>query len=158
MAAQIPDIIIVSGEKKDLLTNPLESYWADSGKRKPAFQISDSCQRGYVATWQILQNELVLSSIDDEFYQQRFLLGKKLVKTSLQLLFPQCKGQSVKANWYCGKLRVPVGNMTAYAPHAYDSRFEKEMIISVDKGIIIKVATLDFTKQQLIIDRSEIQR
>ena len=63
------------------------------------------------------------------------------------------KQDGVLANWFSGKLRVPAGNMTQYEHFSYNSRFEKEIIITVDKGQVIKMVTLDYTQQKLIVNK-----
>ncbi len=65
---------------------------------------------------------------------------------------PQAKGRPVKATWFSGKLRVPKGKMTMYEHHGYDSRFEQETIITIDKGRLIKMVTVDFANSVLITD------
>ena len=57
---------------------------------------------------------------------------------------PKAKNKLVKATWFSGKIRIPIGNMTMFEDRGYDSRFEKEQIITINRGEIIKSVTLDF--------------
>jgi len=151
MAAQLPDMILLHSTWMDLYTNPLEDYWQKTGKKRPDFKTTESCKRGYVASWSLEHNELILTSIQGEQYTSSFIMGKKLVETSLKRLFPKLKTGGVLANWFSGKLRIPAGRMTQYEHYNYNSRFEKEIIVTIDKGYVIKMVTLDYTQQKLVV-------
>ncbi|HEY8937617.1 MAG TPA: hypothetical protein VIM65_20465 [Cyclobacteriaceae bacterium] len=152
MSAQVPDKILFSGDEySDLYTNPLELYWITSRKKRPEFSYTNECRRGYVAYWVIKNNQLFLKSIEGEYKKRFVLFGKRLRKYTINTLFPRSKNKLVLASWFSGKLRIPQGNMTMYEDVAYDSRFEKELIITVDKGEILKVVTLDYTQQRLTV-------
>jgi len=69
---------------------------------------------------------------------------------SLDTLVPG--GGSVKAIWFSGKIRVPDGKMMLYEHKGYGSRFEKEIIITIDKGNLKKIVTMDCIKRALILD------
>jgi hypothetical protein len=144
MAAQLPDKIKMDGEWKELFTNPLEQYWMLRGKR-PNFCSSQECARGYIATWEIADKELFLTNLQGEIKKLFPLFGAKTKKADLQEFFSNIfqKITKVKAEWYSGKLRVPLGKMTCFEDHGYDSRFERDMIITVVKGDITRIVTLD---------------
>lgn len=152
MAAQLPDIIWLHSKEMDLYSNPLENYWQKTGKRKPNFKVAENCKRGYVAAWAIENNQLLLTHIHGEHYVTTFFLGNKLVETDVKKLFPKSGNLGVLANWFSGKLRIPAGQMTQYEHYDYNSRFEKEIIITIDKGLVIKMVTLDYTKQRLVVN------
>ncbi len=151
MAAQLPDTIIIEKEKMGLYSNPLEQYWIRTEKRRPLFCVLDSCKRGYVATWEIRDKQLFLKDVDGNFIKKTFLFGSRIVRYSLKMLFSKSGSRKVKATWFSGKLRIPQGNMTAYDHSDYNSRFEREMIVTVDKGNVIKMVTLDYTHHRLIV-------
>ena len=152
MAAQLPDWIIINGEFKDLYSNPLESFWTELGKKRPALFPKEYCTRGYIATWQITDNQLFLVAIDGNYERRSVLFGNKSVPFTLQTLIPRMDGKPIKASWFSGKLRVPDGVMTCYEHHAYDSRFEKEIIITIHRGDLIKMVTLDYTHKTLTLN------
>lgn len=56
------------------------------------------------------------------------------------------------ANWFTGKLRVPQGYRTCYVHHEYDSRFESEMIITLERRKVMKTVIVDFSKQMLLTE------
>lgn len=151
MAAQLPDVIIINGEKMNLYSNPLEEFWISRKKERPAFCTSSICKRGYVATWEITNDQLFLKDIDGNYETQSLLLAKQKLKYSIQVLFSKPSDKGVKAEWYSGKLRIPGGNMTMYEHNNYDSRFEKETIITVEYGVVTKTVTLDYTQQTLTL-------
>lgn len=150
MAAQKADIIVMDGETMDLYTNPLEDYWTRNKKRRPSFYGLDVCRRGYIATWNIRDGQLFLTGIEGDI-ENRSLFSSKAKKCTLKMLFKKPHPDGVKAEWFSGKLRIPRGNMTQYEHSGYDSRFERELIITINKGDVIKVATLDYTQRTLIV-------
>jgi hypothetical protein len=152
MAAQLPDLIMINSEKMDLYSNPLEQYWKGKEAKRPPFYSLDSCKRGYIATWEIHDQQLFLRDVDGSVEKSTFFFGKKSVKCSMRMLFSKASKAAVKADWYSGKLRIPRGNMTLYDHAGYNSRFEKEIIITVDKGNVIKTVTLDYAQQTLVVN------
>jgi len=152
MAAQLPDILILDGDKMDLYSNPLEPYWVSHPKKHPAFLTTEDCMRGYVATWEIVNKLLILRSIEGKVMKRNFLFQKKVVPYSWKMLFPKVKKEGLVASWFTGKIRVPQGNRLFYVHHAYDSRFEREMIITIDRGSVIKTVVLDHKQQKLEVE------
>lgn len=152
MAAQLPDIIFLESREMDLYSNPLEPLWEYSSKRKPDFKVSENCKRGYVAAWTIRDKQLLLTRITGKHYNKTLFFGTRLVDTTLKNIFPKSDDNLIHANWFTGKLRIPAGTMTQYEHHNYNSRFEKEIIITIDKGDVIKMVTLDYTQQKLVVN------
>lgn len=138
MAAQLPDQILLYGEKADLYTNPLEQYWLLHKRKPPTFYWTPICKRGYIATWEILDNQLILRSIDGNVEKRFFLFWKKTVRFTLKILFQKAGTSGVKAAWFSGKLRIPQGKRTLYVHHEYDSRFEKEWSSPLNKAAWLK--------------------
>ncbi len=150
MAAQKADIIWIDGEKMDLFSNPLEEYFLKSRKKRPAFYGLDVCRRGYVATWEIKDGQLFLTNLEGDI-ESNSLFSKKMKKCSVKTIFKKAKSDGVKAEWFSGKLRIPRGNMTQYEDTGYDSRFEREVIITVEHGDVLKKRTLDYTQRTLVV-------
>lgn len=151
MPAQMPDRIIFNEEYFKLCTNPLELYWTISGRKRPRFASSVDCRRGYVATWEIRDNQLFLREIEGLIRRTFFLWGKRFVECSLKSLFGSKKPR-VKAVWFSGKLRIPQGKMMMFEDNGYDSRYEKEMIITVTHGDLNRIVTLDYVEQRLTVN------
>jgi len=152
MAAQLPDILILDGIKMDLYSNPLETYWEIYPKKRPVFLQTENCKRGYIATWELCDKLLILRDIEGSIERKYFLFWKKIRLYSRKILFPKVKSAGVVAFWFTGKIRIPLGNKLFYVHNAYDSRFEREMIITLDKGEATKTVVLDYTQQKLVVE------
>lgn len=150
MAAQRPDIIIKNGEKFDLYSNPLEEFWIKHKLNRPDFCAEAYCKRGYVATWELCDDQFFLVNIEG-YFNKYTRFGKKIVRYSLYTLFPENGTKPIYANWFTGKLRIPHGHMIQFSPNGYDSRFEREVIISVDHGRVAKEAVLDYVNRTLVV-------
>lgn len=152
MTAQIPDRIIIKGQELKLFTNPLEQYWAIRRKKRPAFCTSLECLRGYVATWEIIETELYLNKIEGQIKRTIFLFGSRIINCSLKTIFPRSKHSPVQAQWFSGKLRIPEGNMIRFRDSDYDSRFERDTIITMQEGKLIRCVTLNHAEHTLTGD------
>jgi len=156
MAAQLPDLIVIDGVRQELYSNPLEQYWMVKKLRRPFFLASTICKRGYVATWEIIDRHLVLKDIEGQFENRYFLFWKRIQSFSIRNLFRNSDFKNSIASWYSGKIRVPIGNRILYVHHGYESRFEQEMILTVDHGKIVKSIVLDYTRDTLQIAKTEL--
>jgi hypothetical protein len=148
MAAQRPDIIILRNETLELYTNPLEDYWIIKNKR-PQFIPKPYCKRGYIAMWEIHDQKLFLKDINGYYIKRSFITPSQNVQYTMQTLFPNYNGEFVMAFWFTGKLRIPYGSMRRYAHEGYESRFDREILISVEQGVIQKEVVLDFVNQKV---------
>jgi len=151
MAAQLPDKILLNGAFQHLYSNPLEHYWIRMDKKRPLFYPLPNCKRGYVASWEVRDSQLFLRDIDGNYERTTFFFGKESARFGIKILFPKSGNRLIKANWFSGKLRVPQGKMTIY-DEDYGSRFEQEIIITVEKGNIVKMVTIDYTQRVLIVN------
>lgn len=147
MAEQLPDKIILDGREMDLYSNPLEQYWK---KSRPDFVITHECRRGYIATWEIRGEELFLKGITGTLKPSFMKLRFKQTACTLRTLFFSSRWKSVKAKWFTGRLRIPDGKMTRFDDHDYESRFERDIIITIDKGLVTRKVTLDNVEHALI--------
>ncbi len=155
ITAELPDRVLIEGEWMDLYSNPLELYWIDTGKKRPLFNQQFNCKRGYVASWEVKDGQLFFTDIVGNFEKHTFFSTKKSASYALKILFPKSRNQVVKAIWYSGKLRIPRGKMVFFDHKEYQSRFEKEQIITVYKGNIMKVVTMDCVQHAVILHSLE---
>ncbi|GHN02212.1 hypothetical protein WSM22_37010 [Cytophagales bacterium WSM2-2] len=144
MSAQIPDKIVLNGLCQDLYSNPLEHYWLRNNKRRPSFFEQKDCVRGYVAKWEISNSQLLLKEVKGEYKRWHIFFGREAEDFTIKTLFPKAKNRAVKASWFSGKIRVPQGRMTFFEDRGYDSRFEKEIIITIEKGDVVKSVMIDY--------------
>jgi hypothetical protein len=151
MAAQLPDIVLLNGEEQQLYSNPLEHCWPRLDKKRPAFNQQANCRRGYIAKWEIRDNQLYLKEIDGSSERMMLLFEKATAQRDNENLMPKPGSRLIKATWFSGKLRIPKGKMTTY-DEDYGLRFEQEIIITVESGDIVKMVTLDYTKRLLIVN------
>jgi hypothetical protein len=126
MTIQTKDNIIIKGEKFDLYTYPLDSYWSKKNP-KPGIRIPEtSCWRGYIATWEIIDEYLYLTDI------QYFAPDED---QGLDYVFPNNSGK-VKATWFTGELKLPIGDeLTSQV--MWDTVYETDWFIEINEGKIV---------------------
>ena len=127
MTAQFGEMLILDGKKQSMLTTPLGHYFILSGKESGFASTSTACWRGYVGTWEIIDERLYLLSISAEYPDGR--------KAKLKDLFPDYP-KRVFAHWYSGTLRVPRGDMVHYVHMGYASTWEFDVRIKVERGVV----------------------
>jgi len=136
--AQIPDKLKYEGKTLKLYSTPLGPYLAKKfPKGTELFQSScTACWRGYVATWEIK---------DDYLYLIKVVEGNcmnKAPEIPLKKIFPGKKAP-IKATWFSGALRVPMGEEIHYEHMGFESQFEKDMLIAITEGKVIKKEIID---------------
>jgi hypothetical protein len=142
---QAPDKIIYDGKERALFANPLEDYYS-KGKDRPDFMIrpgtiSTGNWRGYVATWEIKDNVLYMRNIDSWIKDRRV--------TMTELFGDQYKDGRVKASWFSDELRIPDGKELQYVHMGYGSVYERDIILTIEKGMVTRKSVIDNTKRKL---------
>jgi hypothetical protein len=134
--AQAPEILLIDGKEHALRSTPLEGYL----EKHPHKEIriagggySTALWRGYVATWEIKDDKLMLVKIEGFKDEWRAY--------PLEKVFPKQKGP-ILADWYTGLLSVPEGELLAYVHMGFESTFEKEQLFLIEKGVVKKKATI----------------
>lgn len=126
MTAQVCDNIIIEKEEHGLYSEPLESFWNEY-KPKPQYRPPHTaCWRGYIASWKIEGSKLYLTGIETENENLK-----------IEKVFPGLH-MPIFANWYTGELRIPKGERLQYVHMFYQSKFESDLFLLVDNGIILK--------------------
>jgi hypothetical protein len=128
MTAQVPETLLIDGEKHALFTEPLEAYFKELGSR-PDFQAPHTaCWRGYVGQWELNDNKLYLRRLSGGLTD-----GKTV---TLKSIFP--KGPyPVFARWFTGVLIVPQGEMLEYIHMGYASIYEDELRLKIKRGVLV---------------------
>lgn len=151
---QEPEKILYNGQEYGLANVPLEKYF-DVNHPKPVelHQTRTSLWRGYVGTWEIKDETLYLKSLGRH-------RNRSMQEIPLSLVF---KGQKapIKATWYTGVLRIPLGEMLqtarmmVYSGHYdedlhagfqradYFDIYERDLYIRVEQGSIISEHLVD---------------
>ncbi|MBL0140394.1 MAG: hypothetical protein IPP86_17990 [Bacteroidetes bacterium] len=126
MTAQSGERILYEDEYYTMVTEPLAPYLASLKEPIEFRSPSSTFWRGYIGTWKFENKRLFLTDL------QAFILDNKEV--GIEYLFP---GEPVVfANWYTGKLRVPIGDCLYYAHQGFESIFEFDFILKIEKGCL----------------------
>jgi hypothetical protein len=128
MTAQMSERLIFEGEQVALLSNPLSEYFALGG-RNPGFESrSTALWRGYVGTWEILNDRLYLVALEGTLESGD--------DASLESVFPGFK-ERVFAHWFSGRLRIPQGKLLEYVHGGYASTYERDVLLTLKNGVVI---------------------
>ncbi len=154
--AQIPDILIYNGDTLMLYSVPLASY-KDGQMSDPQILFNGSgctymaCNRNYIATWEVIENEIYLTEIKNACYPNPLNGVEASFKVNpnpdcmgvefadLKFLFPKrFRNGRVKADWIHSKLICPHGKLIKYFHSGFNSIYEFELELDVQNGIIQK--------------------
>jgi len=153
--AQFPDKLIYGGKEYSLHTNPMETYFSKHPDKKPDSGVScTALWRGYVATFEIKEKELLLTDIEvivvskDEHGKSDW--DFKSVKNKVM---PE--SDRLKADWFSGILVLPHGERVKYVHMGYESTYSNYILLEIKKGELTNELSFDhkqleeFKKQQL---------
>ena len=122
MTAQISE-----GQQLSMCSNPLSLYFAMGGDG-PSFEYNcTALWRGYVGTWEIVEDRLYLIDLQGE------LEGGGVA--SVATIFPDYPDR-VFAHWYSGTIRIPQGKLLNYVHMGYSSTYERDLFLEIEKGVI----------------------
>lgn len=134
--AQAGDVLIWGKDTSWLFSNPLELRRDIDSIRERleemgAMWTSTACWRGYIATWEIIGNELYLVNIESDL--------SDTIEINLEKLLPgEVINGRVRASWVTDTLIVPRGECIFYVHSGYQSVYEKESEIIVQEGNVVK--------------------
>ena len=140
MTAQFTEVLKYQGETLSLCTYPLHIYWKSSGNPIELQSTSTGCWRGYVGTWEIAGDRLYLV----KFWGNRKGKGKgesENENVGLADVFPDYP-DGVFAHWFTGELRCPQGERLQYVHSGFESKYEKDLFITVRSGVVIGECTV----------------
>jgi hypothetical protein len=137
--AQQGDVLVWKGKKYFIYTNPLRAFLeTNPGKLPKSDVVSTSNWRGYVATWAVNDDRLVLTDVG--VLQAFTKPGEGGFSTELRSviseLFPGQK--EVVASWFTGHVIIPDGKIVKYVHMGYASTYENYIILRVEKGVLIR--------------------
>lgn len=130
MTAQLGENLRYNDQDLSMCTDPLSDYFALGGKLPPSrFDIrwSTALWRGHLGSWEIVSDRLYLIKLIGRLED-----GSAL---SLATLFPDFPDR-VFAHWYTGKLRIPQGKLLKYVHQGYQSTYERDLFLEIEKGIL----------------------
>lgn len=134
MTAQIKETLIFQGETCAMASEPLYPWLNRRRNKKIQFRRPHTaCSRGYVGTWEIIDDRLHLVKIRAKFLDER--------EVELHDLFPESP-LPVFANWFDGELRCPSGKLLGYVHSGYSSIHERDLFLKFKAGILIEQRTI----------------
>jgi hypothetical protein len=137
--AQEGDILILNGRKYEIFTNPLRGYLDDHpGKLPRGDVISTANWRGYIATWEIKHNHLVLTDVRtlQSVERQQGQRHESEYRSVMAQMFPD--QEAVTATWFSGHIIVPDGKLVHYVHMGYASTFERYILLRVEEGTVTR--------------------
>jgi hypothetical protein len=134
--AQFPDKIYYNGKEYNLDSNPLEVYFEKNPNKRPKSEVrSSALWRGYVATFEIIDNQLFLKDIEIQ-YRDTTSKGSNNYnwKSVLNEVFADQK--NIQVDWYTGLLVLPQGKVVNYVHMGYGSTYQHYTILEFNKGVL----------------------
>lgn len=134
--AQFPDKINYNGNEYNLNSNPLEVYFEKNPNKRPKSEVrSSALWRGYVATFEIIDNQLFLKDIEIQ-YRDTTSKGSNNSnwKSVLNEVFADQK--NIQVDWYTGLLVLPQGKVVNYVHMGYGSTYQHYTILELNKGVL----------------------
>ena len=162
--AQIPDRIIYKGDTLLLHSCPLEFY-PKQDYTNPLNLFNSigcfytACWRNYVATWELVEEELYLTNIRNACYpmdlkgasasfkagMDKDSIGQKYA--DLEKLFPkEYIEDKVKADWFSGNIFIQQGKLLHYFHDGFESIYEKEIQLTFENGKLVNTTLFDNSK------------
>jgi len=138
MTAQVTEVLYYKGEQLSMRTEPLSDYFAQMGLAPEFQRSSTACWRRYVGRWEILLDRLYLVGLSATYED-----GEAV---TLDSLFPGFEDR-VFAHWYTGVINIPRGEMTEYVHMGYASRYERDLFLAIENGIVVNTQLRDNTHQ-----------
>jgi hypothetical protein len=137
--AQEGDVLFLKGKRYFIYTNPLDGFLDNNPEKLPKSDVvSSSNWRGYVATWDVKDERLVL--IDVTILRSVTTTSKKAFRTEprsvMSDLFPG--NTDVIATWFTGHVIVPDGKLVNYVHMGYASTYDKYIILRVEGGLVTR--------------------
>lgn len=132
--AQSPDIIIYNGKEYSLHSNPLEVYFKNNPDKRPQSGVmSTDLRRGYIATFEVKENQLFLKDIEIQYYDTTSEESSKYKwRSVINEVFPDQK--DIKIDWLTGLLVLPFGELVNYVHLGYGSTYKNYILLEIDKG------------------------
>jgi len=138
MTAQIKEVLIFQGETFAMASEPLYPWLNRRRNKKIQFRrYSTACSRGYVGTWEIIDDRLDLIKLRGKFMDGR--------EVEISDLFPE-RPSPVLADWFDGELRCPMGQLLGYVHSGYSSIYERDLFLKFKAGMLIE--------QRIVINES----
>ncbi len=133
MTAQIHELLIFNGEETSMaccpdLPDKHPRIYAPSSNEIEAeggtyVFMDTSCWRNYQGTWEINNGRFYLVSLSGNLRMRG--------------------NEPIFADWFSGDLCIPKGKMLRYIHMGFDSTFEQEVHVKIEKGIVVTSHVID---------------
>ncbi|MEQ9229545.1 MAG: hypothetical protein RIF46_02610, partial [Cyclobacteriaceae bacterium] len=154
---QVGDLLIYRGDTLVLFSNPLEEYIQLNNLHLDRGCNASSCNRGYIATWKIQDNKLVLIHIEKcgVLTSAGVISGLECEQEDSELVkFFNTKLDEADffADWVTDTLTSPNGRILKYVHAGYESLFEHEIHFEISNGLLVNIDTIknDISDPELI--------
>lgn len=133
--AQIPEEIVLDGQRQPLFSEPLQDYLKASGRGPQFVRLLSNARctgswRNYRGSWEVRGKRLLLQGIVTS------PCDEKPIPVDLNELFPESP-KPVPASWYTGTLVVPVGKVVECVHMGYETKFEGYLVMDVVNGEVV---------------------
>jgi len=142
MTQQTPDTLIYQNEKWALLREPLDAYLAINGIELS--WASSDVMRGYRATWEIVDDELLLEDVQECYCVSDPQRYDETTKLNIQDIFPN-DNPPILVNWFSGKLVVGRGKCNGSTIAGYAEPYDHMLNIHLERGIVVSVESCGAT-------------
>lgn len=136
--AQEPDVLLLDGKREALHTNPLAAWLEAHPQALPRSEVMSTANwRGYVATWEVAGDRLLLRKVEVATIGPDDADGDPtFVATDVA---PRMFAQSdeIVATWYSGALVIPRGELVNYVHMGYGSDYERYVVLSIRAGRVV---------------------
>lgn len=141
--AQMGDKLIMNGKNYFIQSNPLEKFLERHPDLLPEGNVTSTANwRGYIATWTVKGDHLVLTDVQIQMSKKTDQDGSSTEWVSvMNKMFPGQK--EVVAHWFRGYIIVPDGKMVRYVHMGYASTYEKYIVLKVENGKLVRNESLD---------------
>mgnify|MGYP006384042175 FL=1 len=147
--AQTPDAIRIDGKDYALNTNPLSQNPKMAEWKPPADASTSTANwRGYLAAWEIRDDQLLLTDVTIETYDEATeKYGQHTVAADFVSAVP------ATADWYTGALIIPDGELVDYVHMGYGSTYAHYRIYRIRQGRVLEALSLDQAEFEAYRDR-----
>lgn len=153
--SQVPERIVVDGQRYEMLSQPLQPWLADPGAsarfkpfRRPGR--STALGRGYRGTWAIRDGALYLVALDNRGDEAPDAPQPEHI-IPLDALFPTASDRTadgaVPADWYTGQLVIGQGKWTRPPGYGWNGKYERYLLVDVRAGRVLSQKQVRDLKQ-----------
>lgn len=151
--AQAPDKIFYNGKEYKLHSNPMEEYFKKFPEKKPkSGVISSALWRGYIATFEITENNLFLKDIVIMDLSKTDRKSSQAAWTSV-LSQVVTDDKKLKIDWLTGLLVLPHGEIVNYVHMGYGTTYENYILLEIDKGEFNRAKEFDHKEYEKFKDK-----